>query len=164
LLNDGLLETSARVVIVTGDIYITTSDCTRDFSYKTIIGATKAYSRSKLGNIWIGQALQERYPEMIVTLVHPGVVNSGLMMGDSPVEQVMKKILLPTPLGAQTSLFCVTQTVVPGGYYHNTRGLVHLQSSDPAMNRKRQSELWEECQAITNSYAAQHATDPQHET
>jgi len=152
LINSELLREDARVVVLTGDIYITTSDCTSDFKYRTPIGGSSAYSRSKLGNIWIAKILQSRYPKMTITLVHPGVVASGLMMGDGPIERIMKRLLLPTAMGAQTSLFCATQPVVNGGYYHNTCGLVHLSEKDPALNLNRAQSLWSECEAMAAPY------------
>ncbi len=152
LLSGKLLSSIARIVVVTGDIYITASDCTPDFRYRTTFGATSAYSRSKLGNIWIAKALRERFPDLHVTLVHPGVVNSGLMMGDSPPERLMKRVLLPAPLGAQTTLLCVTQDVENGGYYHNIRGLVRLSEADPAWNRERRDELWALCESMCEGY------------
>ncbi|MEM9533542.1 MAG: SDR family NAD(P)-dependent oxidoreductase [Pseudomonadota bacterium] len=148
LIDEAILTPSARIVVLTGDIYITASDCTHDFTYKTLIGGSKAYSRSKLGNIWIARVLQHKYPELTVALVHPGVVASGLMMGDKPWERLMKKPLLPTRMGAQTSLYCATQPIVKGGYYHNTRGRVHLAANDPAMDGGKAQALWSICEKL----------------
>ena len=152
LLKSGALQPTARVVIVTGDIYITASDCTADYRYRTMIGGSFAYSRSKLGNAWIANALHRRYPSLSVTLVHPGVVNSGLMMGDSLIERLLKKPLLPTALGAQTSLYCATQSVKNGGYYHNTFGLAHLSPDDPALDERKQDALWQACEQMAAPY------------
>ncbi|MEM7283523.1 MAG: SDR family NAD(P)-dependent oxidoreductase [Pseudomonadota bacterium] len=152
LMDEEMLARSARVVVVTGDIYITATDCTPNFKYKTMIGASSAYSRSKLGNAWIAKVLQDRYPKLTVTLVHPGVVDSGLMMGDKPIERLFKKALLPTPRGAQTTLYCATQPVVSGGYYHNTRGLVHLADEDPALDKEKATALWDACERMASPF------------
>lgn len=156
LLRQALLSPSARVVIVTGDIYITESDCTSNFRYRGRLGGVRAYSRSKLGNFWIGRELQRRHPELTVTLVHPGVVASNLMVGPGVLERLSKHLLLSAVGGAQTSLICATQAVLSGGYYHNTRGLTQLSPGDPALNDTRAEALWRECEAL----AAPFLTEP----
>lgn len=152
MIRHDLLAETARVIVVTGDIYILSSDCTPDYTYRTMLGASMAYNRSKLGNIWIAKALQERHPELTVVQVHPGVVASDLMVGNSALERAMKRLLLPTHLGAQTSLYCATQPVEKGGYYHNTRGLMRLSDNDPAMNAEKWRSLWDNCSALVAPY------------
>jgi NAD(P)-dependent dehydrogenase (short-subunit alcohol dehydrogenase family) len=77
MLGLGVLH-EARVVILTGDMYILVSDCTSDFTYEERGGGALAHSRSKLGNLWFAAELQRRYPKLEVCSVHSGVIDSGL--------------------------------------------------------------------------------------
>ena len=148
-ITEGLLSSTARIVCLTGDIYITQSDCTPDFKGT----GTPAYSRSKLGNIWIAKELHQRFPEMKVYIVHPGVIQTNLM-GTSWLEQKIKGWLLLSPSqGAQLSLIAATQpNLQNGGYYHNVSGLVQFDPQDPAMNHHRSKEMWEQCEGFVQKF------------
>lgn len=136
----------ARIVVVTGDIYIRSSECTSDFRYDDARGGAMAYCRSKLGNLWFAAELARRYPTLHVVSVHPGVIASGLMgerrtAGIGAVVQGV--VMLDLEAGAQTPLFCATQpNLERGGYYHNTYGLVRLRGDDPARDETKAKALW----------------------
>lgn len=151
ILRQGLMETAlstqARIVILTGDIYISADQCTPQFKWRGAWGGMKAYNRSKLGNFWIARELQRRRPNLNVFIVHPGVVASGLG-GNSGwmVSRLKRLFLLDAHMGAQTSLICATQTdVTHGSYYHNIHGEAELNNADPAMNDVAAARLYDIC-------------------
>jgi NAD(P)-dependent dehydrogenase (short-subunit alcohol dehydrogenase family) len=149
-----LLAPGGRVVILTGDIYIRSSDCTSDFTYAGSSGGGLAYCRSKLGNLWTAAELQRRHPELHVTVVHPGVVASELTGEMKGFAAFMKnRTLLSVSAGAQTSLFCATQpNLERGGYYHNTMGLVRLPARDPASDSPKAAALWTRMEELSTAF------------
>jgi NAD(P)-dependent dehydrogenase (short-subunit alcohol dehydrogenase family) len=48
-----------------------------------------AYCRSKLGVNWLTFELHERYPELWVNLVHPGVVDTDLVAGMNLIKKLL---------------------------------------------------------------------------
>lgn len=149
-----VLADSPRIVLVTGDIYIMVRDCTPDYHYRTSFGGMLAYCRSKLGMLWLGAELQARQPSWQVHVVHPGVVATRLGQEDRSAGQLAVRGPVLTPVqGAQTSIFCVTQPdLEPGGYYHNTCGLLELLPSDPARNEAKARALWRTCERLCASW------------
>jgi NAD(P)-dependent dehydrogenase (short-subunit alcohol dehydrogenase family) len=145
-----LLKDGARVVIVTGDIYILASDCTPNFSYRTPLGGMLAYCRSKLGNLWQASELQRRHPELRVRAVHPGVVATSLGGKRAGLAAAFSRRLLLDPVrGAQASLYCSTQLGIPdGAYVHNLKGLMQLADDDPASDSARAEAFWQRCEAL----------------
>jgi NAD(P)-dependent dehydrogenase (short-subunit alcohol dehydrogenase family) len=142
LLDRGLLR-ATRIVMLTGDIYIRTNECTSDFSYEGASGGALAYSRSKLGNLWFTTELQKRHPELEVCAVHPGVIASGLGGEVSGFGAIVQGIMmLDVARGAETPLWCATQPIERGGYYHNTMGRLVLSASDPAASEREAGKLW----------------------
>jgi len=141
----GLLAQGCRVVVVTGDVYVTARRCTADFTYRGAWGGARAYARSKLGSLWYARELARRDPSLSVLAVHPGVVASGLA-GRRPglVNAVRRAILLAPEQGAQSPLFCATQPgLVSGSYYHNVLGRMELRLDDPASDDASAAALWE---------------------
>ncbi|MBI1816952.1 MAG: SDR family NAD(P)-dependent oxidoreductase [Deltaproteobacteria bacterium] len=149
LLDSGVLP-SARVVIITGDIYVLESGCTPDYSWRGRIGGLRAYCRSKLGNLWIASELQKRHPELSVFVVHPGAIATDLGGDAGAVGNWFKRATMISPeLGAQTPLICATQEGLrKGGYYHNTLGLVRLRDEDAALDATAAEKLWALCETL----------------
>lgn len=139
-----LLADGTRVIVVTGDIYIMSSSCSSDYSYRGLLGGQRAYCRSKLGNLWYARELARRHPEMRVHAVHPGVVASELGGSNARMVGAIKRALMLSPeQGAQTSLFCATQPDLESGtYYHNVLGRVVLHPDDPAADDDKSAALW----------------------
>jgi NAD(P)-dependent dehydrogenase (short-subunit alcohol dehydrogenase family) len=144
----GLLA-SARVVVLTGDIYILTSRCTPDSRWSGPLGGMLAYCRSKLGNLWIAAELARRNPGLEVATVHPGVVATNLGGDAGRLGSWLKRRIMISPeLGAQTPLFCATQPgLESGGYWHNAHGRMRLADDDPARDTASAARLWEICAA-----------------
>ena len=149
-LASGSLASGARVVILTGDIYILADDCTPDYDFRTPRGGMLAYCRSKLGNLWLAGELQRRQPELDVRIAHPGVVSTGLVGARGGVsEWLSRRMLLDADAGAQTTLYCATQPGLPkGAYLHNTAGRMQLRPEDPACDTARAAVLWDRCEAL----------------
>lgn len=148
------LVCAARVVVLTGDIYIRASECSSDFTYKGAVGGALAYSRSKLGNMWFAAELQRRHPELEVYLAHPGVVASNLG-GESTglARKIRDVMMIDVEAGAQTPLICATQpNLVRGGYYHNTMGRIVLPEDDPAADTGKAAALWDRMEALSAAF------------
>ncbi len=145
-----LLADDARIVVVTGDIYIMARDCTPDYRYRGAYGGQLAYCRSKLGNLWWVRALARREPGLRVHAAHPGVVASELGGSHRAIAAVKRALLLSLEGGAQTSLFCATQPgLASGTYYHNTLGRVELRPDDPAADAAKAEALWEQLESLS---------------
>lgn len=149
LLERGLLP-HARVIAITGDIYVLQTQCTPDYVWSGSLGGLKAYCRSKLGNLWIAAELQKRHPELTVFVVHPGAIDTDLGGKARGINAWFKRtFMIDADLGAQTALICATQDgLQKGAYYHNAYGLMHLPASDAALNAAAAAELWSTCERL----------------
>jgi retinol dehydrogenase 12 len=147
-------SSTARIVMLTGDIYFLARESTPDFKYEGKKGNREAYSRSKLGNLWWVKEWSKRYTEIDAYAVHPGVVDSGLGGETGTIGKLVReKLLISTELGAQTSLWCATQkNLKSGGYYHNTMGNVQLSEHDPGANAEKSEILWNRLEEIVAHY------------
>jgi NAD(P)-dependent dehydrogenase (short-subunit alcohol dehydrogenase family) len=148
------LRAGARVVAVTGDIYILAGGCTPDYAYAGPLGGMQAYCRSKLGNIWLAQELQRRHPELRVRIAHPGVVATSLGGERRGVAAaVSRRLLLDVDRGAQATLVCATRDdLPPAAYLHNTLGIVRFAERDRASDARLAARLWERCEALCRGY------------
>jgi NAD(P)-dependent dehydrogenase (short-subunit alcohol dehydrogenase family) len=151
LLDRRMLADHARVVVLSGDIYIRANACTPDFKYDG--GGVMAYCRSKLGNIWFASQLQAHYPNLETVVVHPGVIASRLNDPEGKGGTMQRLMLLNLEAGAQTPLWCATQ---PGmgraEYWHNTQGRMVLAKNDPAANEEAAKRLWETLEELTDAF------------
>lgn len=152
LIGLNMLSNNAKVLILTGDIYITETNCTTDFKY-IAKGGEAAYSRSKICVNWLFNEYVSRYPKYRFNLIHPGVVASELA---GKVDYLKAAILIDTKQGAATTLICASPEnetlLVNGGYYHNTYGLMTLPSDDIANNRENATRIWNEVEKILKPY------------
>jgi NAD(P)-dependent dehydrogenase (short-subunit alcohol dehydrogenase family) len=151
LLQYQLIKEKAKILLVTGDIYITINDCTHD--YKTSDGG-EAYARSKLCINWLFLEYKEKYNLLYdFYLIHPGVATTDLAIAASP--PLLLPFFMNSTLASQTILIVSTHTsnaLIPGSYYHNTYGRMILQPTDVAMNRTRSAETWELVERISEAY------------
>jgi NAD(P)-dependent dehydrogenase (short-subunit alcohol dehydrogenase family) len=141
---------AARVVVLTGDIYVLARDCTPDFRWRGPLGGMQAYCRSKLGNLWIASELARRAPSLEVRTVHPGVVATRLGgEGGALGRWLRRRLALSPELGAQMPLVCATQPgLESGGYWHNAHGRMRLAPDDPASDAAAAARLWTTCEAL----------------
>ena len=144
---------AARIVVLTGDIYILESDCTADYRWRGPVGGMRAYCRSKLGNLWIAAELARRSPELDVAVVHPGVVATNLGGEMGALGRRFKQLFMISPeLGAQLPLVCATQPgLESGGYWHNAHGRMRLAADDPARDTAAAARLWSVCEQLAVS-------------
>ncbi|MGH7287992.1 MAG: SDR family NAD(P)-dependent oxidoreductase [Myxococcota bacterium] len=145
--------TAARVVMLTGDIYILAAACTPVFRWSGRRGGMQAYCRSKLGNLWIGAELAQRSRGLEVAVVHPGVVATQLGGEVGALGKRFKELFMISPaLGAQMPLYCATQPgLESGGYWHNAHGRMRLAANDPARDFASAAKLWETCEALASA-------------
>ncbi|MDP3233117.1 MAG: SDR family NAD(P)-dependent oxidoreductase [Myxococcales bacterium] len=140
----------ARIVVVTGDIYVMAREVSADFQFSGTAGGREAYCRSKLGNHWWAHELARRFPALEVVTVHPGVIASGLGGGAGAFgERLRHAMMISCELGAQTSLWAATQPGLAGKYLHNTLGRVTLRHDDTAMNHRAAAALWDTLEQLT---------------
>jgi len=150
LMTRAMLADGARIVATTGDIYILSEDCTPDFAYRG--GGTRAYCRSKLGNLWQFKELARRHPELDVTIVHPGVVATALEGPSTGIGGFVKRQIMASPeQGAQASLIAATQDLPSGTYFHNMYGVMALRDADPAMDTDKAARFWDLLEGLAAS-------------
>lgn len=143
LLDKKVLSSTARVVLVTGDIYVTEADCDPDFKGTD----ARAYSQSKVGLMWYGFQLHKRFPDLQVCLVHPAVSPTGLFPRSGVFKSIFEKMTLSEQDGAKAIVYCSTahkDKFLNGGYFINTCGWVKLPKQDVALDENRQVKFWEE--------------------
>ncbi len=145
LLEDLAKAAAARIVYVTGDIYVLANDCTLDFKYEDR-QANYAYARSKLGVNWNALTMQEQIDARGLpvksVVVHPGVVGSELMKGGD----LLKWLLIKPAKSAQSVVYALTAEDIRGGdYIHNVRGKMTLPANDPVRHEARRREFWQQC-------------------
>ncbi|GAB5353775.1 hypothetical protein AAMO2058_000062800 [Amorphochlora amoebiformis] len=141
----------SRIVILTGEIYVLSNESSLDFKWSGSSGAHQAYCRSKLGNLWLAMGVENRWKDLQVYSVHPGVVSTGLVHLFGGLGEWLKRQLFLTPTqGAQTSLRVATQDLKPG-YYSNTCGRLILDASDSAVDKAKAEKMWKECEAASNA-------------
>jgi NAD(P)-dependent dehydrogenase (short-subunit alcohol dehydrogenase family) len=154
-----ILKPNGRVISITGDIYITlvgTADegSSENFIYSTPAGSAgqTAYSRSKLGAMWLVDTLHGFLPQLQMYHVHPGVMDNTLSGNDNPLP---KALMISNEQGAQTTLICATADAAlleNGAYYHNTLGKLVLQPTDPAKNAAKAQAFWQLVEGIIAPY------------
>lgn len=134
------LKTShSKVIIITGDIAVLADDASPDFEYND--SGLIAYCRSKICNQAFMLELSARYPDLLVYVVHPGVINSHLVAPMAGVLGSIEAVVRPMfmvdcEVGAQSTLVCATTDDVPSGsYYHNVFGVT-------APHRRAQDKEW----------------------
>jgi hypothetical protein len=150
LIQRGLLTNNARIVMTSGDIYISEDQCSADIPFDT---TSKTYARSKLGNLWQVAELKNRYPQLYPIAVHPGVVASGFSGSKTGILSWLRsKFLISEEAGAQSSLIGATQDLPRGAYWHNILGIVDLSNDDPALNSEKASELWDQLESLAEPF------------
>ena len=148
---ENMLRAHARIIILTGDIYVMADDCTPNYKWRGALGGMRAYTRSKLGNFWMARELQKRHGDLNVFVVHPGVVATALGAYGSVVDRFKRRMFITPREGAQTTLMCATQDDLShGSYYHNIHGEAELDNADPAMNDAAAARLWDICMGLTD--------------
>jgi len=144
LLQENVLKPDAKVIITAGELYVIlqgTQDegCSSDF--ECINNVRIAYCWSKLGVMTLFDQYVQRFPKLHWTMVHPRVIDTGLVNDGRGNEMV--PLLIENEEGAQTTLILATEATERGAYYHNCFGQVTLPQQDPAKNVSLGLEMWE---------------------
>jgi hypothetical protein len=58
------------------------------------------------------------------------------------------KVMLDCEEGAHTPLWCATQPIDRGAYYHNTLGRITHPPGDPAADESKAATLWNRLDAL----------------
>lgn len=143
-----------RLVVLSAQIYPTATDCTSDFRFKGRVGSYMGYCRSKLGNLWFAREFAERYSDIEVYSMHPGVIASNILAGEAPIlSGLTRALLIDVVAGAQTPLFVATQPGLQrGGYYHNKLGLVRMRPMDISLDARKSSALWSRLEELAAAF------------
>lgn len=150
LIERDLLNIGARIIMTTGEIYISEVECSANIPFDN---THKTYARSKLGNLWQASELNQRYPNLFAASVHPGVIASGFSGSKTGLlAQLRKKLLISEGDGAAAALIAATQDLPRGAYWHNVMGIVNLPENDPAKNNRSASKLWDQLETLAKPF------------
>jgi NAD(P)-dependent dehydrogenase (short-subunit alcohol dehydrogenase family) len=168
LIQKKMLTNEARILFHTGDIYITASDCTLDWSYgDSMDDRMMAYSRSKLGLNWLFHEIRNDYPDLWLNLIHPGVIKTNLVSESGFFHDFIA--IQDCSIGAQTTIICATADrvmnhrisneeasslglLVNGAYYHNTCGRMILPEDDLVLNFQMSVDFKDKVDEIIAKY------------
>ena len=134
-----------KIVVLSSDLSMFASGASPNFKYSD--DGLMAYCNANLCCQSFGLQLRDRYRDLEVYVVHPGVVNTPLLTQAKgvagAVEGLLRRnIMLTLERGSQTTLRCVTDDRIPSGvYYHNVYG--PCKPHPLADNVQWASDLWD---------------------
>ena len=122
--------------------------------------AAAAYATSKQCNLLFAREFARRRPDVLVTSVTPGMVNTELGRYHPlfRISAPLRHLLLPTPAqGAESLVHCATapaETLARNGYYSRSRGrddpaIVPIDPSPAARDDALARALWEKTDTWT---------------
>ena len=151
LMKRDMLSDGARIVMTSGEAYVSNSDKIAD---ENNYNGMHVYANSKLGNLWQTMELTKRYPSIKSLAIHPGVIASGFV-GKSKAgfsHWLRSKFLISEEEGAQAALIAATQDLPNGTYWHNTLGIVDLPIDDIALDATKSIQQWEELEKLAEPW------------
>ncbi len=151
-----LASAPARVIIVSSFAHgYVGREAVDDYMFTENYEGWKAYSRSKLCNLYFTYELARKLEGSGVTVnaLHPGFVNTGIGLNNTP-EQLSNTPLhrpghLTSEEGAQTSLYCAASPDlegVSGKYFKECR---ETASSQASYDREAAAKLWNLSASLT---------------
>jgi NAD(P)-dependent dehydrogenase (short-subunit alcohol dehydrogenase family) len=151
LMERGMLNDGARIVMTSGEAYVSHNDYTPDENHYK---GNEIYGGSKLGNLWQVLELTKRYPTIKSLAIHPGVIASGFVGSSKSgfLHWLRSKLLISEEEGAQAALIAATQDLPNGAYWHNLLGVVDLPVADIAMDSTKSSKQWEELEKLAEPW------------
>ncbi len=151
MLERGMFNAGARIVMTTGEAYCAADKCE---SNPETYRVDKVYGGSKLGNLWQVLELVKRYPNISAFSVHPGVILSSFGGGipKGIRRWFASKILITEEQGAQAALIAATQELENGTYWHNVCGAMSLPENDAALDREKSALLWQQLEVLIHPY------------
>ncbi|CAF1369037.1 unnamed protein product [Didymodactylos carnosus] len=143
-----LIKSKARIVNVSSTAYCFVNDEGIDYKFpSSSCRGMRAYSQSKLAQIWHASELQDRYGHQGITAysLHPGTIMTEIFREASKIALLFAKVfcylVAKTPYqGALTSLYCcLSNDVKPGQFYADCQP---VQGSPLLVNKKLAEECW----------------------
>lgn len=152
VMKEHLFTDHPRIVMTSGEAYFATDVCEVNPSQYRM---DHVYGGSKLGNLWQMSELKNRYPNIHVSTVHPGVILSGLgggIHGGGFKHLLASKVLISEEQGAQASLIAATQDIPNGTYWHNVCGLMSFSEGDAAIDNQKSKALWNQLEILIKPF------------
>lgn len=151
LMERGMLSDQARIVMTSGEAYVSNNDKIFDESN---YNGMQVYSNSKLSNLWQTMELAKRYPTIKSFTVHPGVIASGFAGSSKTgfLHWLRSKLLISEEEGAQAALIAATQDLPNGTYWHNKLGVVDLPKDDIARDTSKSLQQWQELERLAQPW------------
>eukprot|EP01060_Flectonema_neradi_P030703 TRINITY_DN450_c0_g2_i3.p1 TRINITY_DN450_c0_g2~~TRINITY_DN450_c0_g2_i3.p1 ORF type:complete len:294 (+),score=60.86 TRINITY_DN450_c0_g2_i3:50-931(+) len=110
------------------------------------------YAISKLCNVLHGKELAERYPNILVSSLHPGVVASDVWRGvPSCIRCCIKCFMISNADGAKTTLHCVRNNLTASGLYYDKEK--EKVPSKLALDKDLAKELWQRSEEYVREFA-----------
>ncbi|KAF7562853.1 hypothetical protein G7046_g1285 [Stylonectria norvegica] len=107
------------------------------------------YAQGKLSNILWAKQFAKEHPELTVAAVHPGVVNTNLMVGATATPYVLRVmvklfggVLKTVEQGTKNQLWASISTDVQSGQYYEPIGVENMASADGKDDRLAK-EIWD---------------------
>ena len=151
-----LLEqtTAPRIVIVSSRGHYSPKKIVWEDARKTTVTTTglREYEVSKLCNVLHGKALAKRYPGVLVSSLHPGVVASDVWR-EVPccLRGCMKFFMINNTDGAKTSLHCIRNELTASGLYYDKQK--PKTPSKLALSEDLANELWDKSEEWVKDFA-----------
>lgn len=107
----------------------------------------RCYAQSKLANVLYTMALAKRYPNINITTIHPGVVNTPLVSDLPFLKRMIVYVTNPGGLmtseeGAHTQVWAATMPEVKSGNYYEPVGKLGSRT-DFSKDEQLQEKLWD---------------------
>lgn len=153
LIKHNMLNKQARIVLTSGEAYVSATDCLVDRNRDKYKGF-EAYGSSKLGNMWQVLELTKHYPNIKSFAIHPGVIASGFAGTKKTgfLHSIREKLFISEQAGAQAALIAATQDLPNGSYWHNAYGLIDLPKGDIAKDANKSSALWQQLESLVKPW------------
>ncbi|HQP07662.1 MAG TPA: SDR family oxidoreductase [Anaerolineaceae bacterium] len=151
-----LASAPARVIVVSSFAHgYVGKEAVDDYLFTENYEGWKAYSRTKLCNLYFTYELARKLEGSGVTVnaLHPGFVNTGIGLNNTPEQLANTPLHLPGHMsseeGAQTSLYCAVSPDLEGvtGKYFNECS--ETASSQASYDRDAAAKLWELSSSLT---------------
>ena len=151
-----LLEqtTAPRVVLVASMAHYSVKKLVWEDMRKTTVTTTglREYEVSKLCNVLHGKALAKRYPGVLVSSLHPGVVASDVWRNvPCCLRQCIKLFMISNTDGAKTSLHCIRNELTASGLYYDKQK--PKTPSKFALSEDLANELWDKSEEWVKDFA-----------
>jgi len=156
-----------RIVVLTSEGYKggpqggVNYDTVRTTQDSVLLGSWFRYGQSKLANVLFARELAERHPSIMTLVVHPGVVNTGLVSELGFRKKLLVYVpnylmgidILPIEKGPYSQLWCcgAKRELLTAGAYYKPIGL-ETSLVKKAMDEKSANKLWDWTEEVLSGY------------